>query len=92
MYKLSDTVFHKFQSFVVLSITVLPILKFTLIIYYHTTLSLHFATNLPGSLRVINHLGTVLFSQGPLFHWCRGSIYIFLTTSNELRTGVNFYL
>lgn len=58
MFKFNDAVFPKFLNFVVLSVIAfpIPILKFTLIIYYHCTLSLHFATNLPGSLRVINHL------------------------------------
>lgn len=76
MYKLTDTVFHKFLCFVVFSVIVFPILKFSFVIYYLTTLSLHFATTLPGFLRVINHLGAILFSHGPLPRQFRGSIYI----------------
>lgn len=46
MFKFNDVVFPKFLNFVVLSVIAfpIPILKFTLIIYYHCTLSLHFAT------------------------------------------------
>lgn len=57
MCERNDVVFPKLLSFIVLPIIIFPILQFTLVIYYHTSPSLHFATNLSGSPRVINHLG-----------------------------------